>query len=441
MTAFQIYSCLARLAIWGALVPAQLLSIALGRSSWDELRQRLGRNSAPPRVRGRRLMIHAVSAGEVVAAGGIVAELSSRVPDLEVVATVGNRDGARMAESLKPRGFKPSHVCFLPWDQPAVMRSWLGRWQPDLVVVVETEIWPGLFRSCRELDIPLCVASGRIYRSDVARYRLAKRFFKAVLESANWIGVQSKEEESRFLQIGAPAERVEVVGNAKFSVLATRPGRDSFRFDGVGGGRMVVAACTHGPEEKYLLRALRTLRPAFPLLRLILAPRRINRARSIEREVSRFGFAATRSSRLESAQGWDVLILDEFGALGGAYRAADVAVIGGSFVRRGGHNPLEAAAQGCAIIVGPHTEHVRDFVDPLRSAAALIQLQSEHQLADALGRLLADDTARGRMAAQARSFLDAGQNTADVYASILSRHFRPVGFGVEGRRAISGLRR
>lgn len=364
--ALSLYNFIFSGIVWTILVPWQFLQILLGKSYRADLAQRLGRSNVPRSVNGKRLLIlHAVSVGEVLTAEAILEPLLQDGFQLEIIITTGNHDGKKTAEQLKLRHPSVKQVLLLPWDSAGMLRPWFRRLQPHLVAVIETEIWPNLFSVCKELGIPLCIVNGRIYPKDLRACRLIKWFFRPVLSCADWIGVQSWQERRRFLQTGARPEQIEVVGNAKLDrrlPSAEVPPAWHQRLGKIG--LLLVAGSTHPPEEKWLLRAAVSIRSTLPALRLIIAPRNIRRAFSVERLARHLGFRTARWSCPECADdNWDVLLLDQFGWLSGVYAYATLAVIGGSFVARGGHNFLEAASENCAILIGPHVENFQDLVE------------------------------------------------------------------------------
>jgi len=421
---FLLYRLLVGLAVWLALAPAELVAITLGRSSFPRLGQRLGRTRQHPEGRRPgRVVVHAVSAGEVAAAEALLAHWSR--PRSSVILTTSTSDGLVVADRVRSRHAEIEDVLLLPWDRPGAMRRWLRDLGPEIVVVVETEIWPGLFAACRELSLPLAVVNGRIYPRDLRRYRLLPRFFRNVLSAASWIGTQDETERRRFIDIGAPADRVEAVGQLKYDAIANDGFGQSRQVATLaaalkGTDRLVVAASTHRPEEALLLDALEDLRSASAAdLRLVLAPRDPRRARGLRRLTRTRGFRPVLASELgkdPSLASWDVLILDRMGDLGTVLERADVVVLGGTFVPVGGHNPIEAAARGRAIVTGPHTFHFAAVIAELARNQALTSLDSGRQLSSCLAELLEDGARRHRLGRRARAVVEARRGTAVLYA-------------------------
>jgi len=416
---WHLYDLGIAVVTWAILVPAGLASVALGRAAPGELGERLGRLHLPQR-RGPRLVVHAVSVGEVSAAGALVAALATERPGWTFLLTTGNRQGRRAAGDLRERSAVIEGVAALPWDRRRAMRRWLGRISPVGVVVVETEIWPNLFRACSDLDIPLAIVNGRLVPRDVARYRLARRFFTAVLAVPRWIGAQSEREREAFVAIGAHRERIGVTGNLKLDAVSSGPPLPMAWRDRLAGPvrpRLLVAGSTHHPEERLLLRAFTELRRDHPGLRLVLAPRRPRRAARVRRLTASSALVSATWSRPEEApEGWDVLVVDEIGPLRALFALAEIAFVGGSLADRGGHNPLEPAALGKPIVMGPSSGNFREIVDGLRRSGGLCSLSTTADPGEALrctlARLLDDAEERNALGERAAAFCDLGRGVA-----------------------------
>jgi 3-deoxy-D-manno-octulosonic-acid transferase len=432
---FLLYRLLVGMVVWLVLVPTELVAMALGLSSLPRLLQRLGRLGRSREEglrRPERLVLHAVSAGEMAAAEALLAHWSR--PRSSVILTTCNRDGLAVAERIRDRRAEIEEVLFLPWDRPGAMRRWLRVLSPEVVVIVETEIWPGLFAACRELCLPLAVINGRIYPRDLKRYRMLPGFFRSVLSAATWIGTQDETERQRFIAIGAPADRVEVIGQLKYDGIAPLgpdgpDGPDELVRDcGVAArltalkstDRLLVGASTHRPEEALLLETLADLRSAGEVdLKLVLAPRNPRRARRLRRLTRARGLRHVLSSELwedSVLAGWDVLILDRMGDLGAALDRADVVVIGGTFASVGSHNPLEAAVRSRAIVIGPHIFHFRAVIEDLAREGAISRLDSGRQLSSCLAELLGDAARRHELGRRARAVVEAGRGSAALYS-------------------------
>jgi 3-deoxy-D-manno-octulosonic-acid transferase len=417
------YSLLTQLVTWLVLVPWTLARRALGRTTASELSERLGRlpTLPAPAEQTKRILIHAVSVGEMAAAEALVGSLARFLPDLEIILTAGNRHGREAARRVASRHSQVLSVSYLPWDRRGALRRWLDLARPDLVAIVETEIWPNLFFACRELGVHLCVVNGRIYPADLSRYRLATRFFRPVLACVDWFGVQSPKDKERFVAIGADPGKIDIEPNLKYEVTGEHtpvvglfpPNR-----------RVLLAGSTHAPEEKWLLQAFAGLRRTFPELLLALAPRHPRRAAGIAGLARRHGLSVALSSGGPAPDNCDALVVDQMGLLPSLYARAEVVFVGGSLARRGGHNPLEPAAAARCVVMGPHYEHFVDIVEDLRAAGALLLVTDPGSLESTLRHALKDEIFRTDIGQRAQATLRSRAGCSDRYAQKLASMLR-----------------
>ena len=181
------------------MVPVEMIRIVIGRSRMSDLRARLWGATPSRRTTGARVVIHAVSAGEMAAARALVSALAVERPDVSVILTTGTRAGLLVADACRSSHPQIEQSTWLPWDRLRSTRRWLKRIAPGAVVVIETEIWPNLHRACRLEGVPILIASGRLYPRDVARYSAAAWFFRDVLASVCSVGVQDAHEGNKLL--------------------------------------------------------------------------------------------------------------------------------------------------------------------------------------------------------------------------------------------------
>lgn len=398
-----VYGTVAGAAVWSGAVPAMLARAAMGRLVPGEWRERLGR-AAPPAGSPRPILIHGVSAGEVTAARALVDALVRRNPGVRIVLTTGTRDGRTLADRCRADVPQVAAVQFLPWDRPRAMRRWLTHLNPAAVAVIETELWPGLFSACRTLAIPLFVVSARLYPRDVRRYQWLGRWWSDVMAMPTRVLAQDAAEAEAFVAIGTPCERVEVGGNLKFDAARQADGRRA------GETLAVVAGSTHPPEDAWILGAVARLqRNGLPCI-VTLAPRDVRRAASIRRQARVLGVT-------------NVTVLDRMGQLQDAYGAAHVAICGGTFTPKGGHNFIEPAAAGCAIVAGPHVAHVRGLADQLEAAGGVVRLPATADpaatIADALIHLHRDRRRLEDLSARARAWCAGRRGAADRAAGLI----------------------
>lgn len=363
-------------------------------SQRGRLRQRLG--LVPECPAAGCLWIHAVSVGEVQAAVPLVRELRRRIPDLDIVLTTVTATGAQRAKTVF--GADLQH-CYLPYDLPGCVRRFLDRVRPRAVVVLETEIWPVLYRELGRRGIALAIVSARISQRSLRRYRRVASFIREALSGEIVIGAQSEADAGRFAAIGAPPGRVRVTGNVKFdlqippSVIAA--GRELRR--ACAAGRPVwIAGSTHEGEESAAIAAHVTVRERHPSALLLLVPRHPQRFDEVRALLRRSGLAhGERSGGRVPSAGHAVFLVDTIGELQMFYAASDVAFVGGSLVPVGGHSLLEPAMLGLPLISGPHTHNAPDVTDLLAQAGALATVRDDGELAQRVIECL-DDPAGAR---------------------------------------------
>lgn len=370
----------------------------------------------PPQARlsGHTLWIHACSVGEVEAAAPVIALIRRDRPDLSLIVSTVTETGQERAQKLFPF----AQVRYLPYDFLFAVRRHLDA-AGDLAgcVILETELWPNFIGELTRRGIPVAVANGRISDRAWPRYRLAAPFLRSTLKALAMVAARTEADAARFRVLGA--RRVEAAGNVKFDRPAAGPLVDPPR------GRFLVFGSTHPGEEAIALRIFSSLKTRFPDLRLIIAPRHTERGASVAAETG----GARRST------GWKdepVLILDTHGELGSVYALADVAVIGGSFVPVGGHNPLEAAVHGVPVLWGPHVANFRD-------ACGLLEGMGGRTVADEF-ELLAVLASWLENTSVCEAFGQAGRATVLANRGAAERQWRLVGEAIGVLEAESVVR-
>jgi 3-deoxy-D-manno-octulosonic-acid transferase len=385
------------------------------RSYWRNFGERFGLGAALQRP---SIWIHAVSVGEVQAAAALVLALRERYPQTPVLVTTFTPTGAARAAALF-RG--AAEVRFLPFDLPGSVRRFLDRARPRLAVIIETELWPNLYRQCRLRRVPLVIASARMSRRSIERYRRLGALFREAVAGAVVIAAQAEGDAERFRALGAPAERTHVTGNLKFDF--TPPGdiheRGSALREQYAPGRAVwVAGSTHGgAEEEAVLEAQRHVRARHPGTLLVLAPRHPNRFDEVAAWLARQGIAFVRRSQSSAAgpagDRPDVLLLDTLGELLYFYAAADLAFVGGSLAPVGGHNLLEPAALELPILTGPNHSNGEDVARLLLECGGAQLVRNGPELGSRVDQLLADRALREEMGHRARAAVDRNRGALE----------------------------
>jgi 3-deoxy-D-manno-octulosonic-acid transferase len=380
------------------------------------------------------IWIHAVSVGEVLAISGLVAELTKRFSQYRVVVSTTTDTGQKLARSR----FGAENVFYFPLDFAFAIKPYLRRLQPELVVIAETEFWPNFLRLTHASGARIAIVNARISDRSRPGYRRFRSLLIGVLRQVDLFLAQTKEDANRLEEIGAPADRVRVTGNLKFDVPAPAapPIVASLRaaFQKAATGPVIVCGSTVEGEEPILLQAFMNIMASHARAVMIVAPRHPERFAEVAELLEKLGIRFWRRSL------WSghpivggVLLLDRIGELAALYSLADVAFVGGSLVPRGGHNIIEPALQGVAIVVGAHTENFRDIVSLFQSRDA-IRAVDPASLPLAFMELIsnpAERVALGRRAAETlQAQMGATQRTMQALEQLLASAGDGVGTGL-----------
>jgi 3-deoxy-D-manno-octulosonic-acid transferase len=322
----------------------------------------------------------------VKAAVALVRQIQEQVPDVPLLLSTTTPAGRETAERLLGEEIP---VIYYPLDFYLCVKRALRFFQPQLFIGIETELWPNFIYYADRLGARLVLVNGRLSERSFKNYLKLSWLFSPLLKLFRLFLVRQEEDAARFRKLGAPADRVQVLGNIKFDGLAEQASpalenRVRSRLALPEGSRVLVAGSTRGQEEEMLAAVYERLRPAFPDLRLILAPRHLNRVAGIETLLKRRGLAYDLYSRaLSSREGAraPVILVDRMGDLFALYSAASLVFCGASLVPKGGQNILEAAAWGKPVFYGPHMEDFRDARQLLEAAGAGVPVRDPDELA------------------------------------------------------------
>ena len=379
-----------------------------------------------PQLPSGGVWLHGSSLGEAGALSVLAEELHSRRPDLPLLLTAFTPAGSA---AIQVRLRESQSHCFLPLDLGVVNRRFLRAARPGLGVILETEIWPGLYAACRAAGVPLVLASARLSQRSYSRYRRVRPLTSAALRAVRLVGAQSSEDARRFRSIGPDNLDVRVSGNLKFHY---RPeagvlDRGAEIRSAIGTERPVwIAASTHDPEEQVALLAHRRLLAEREDALLIVAPRHRERFAPVRALLKRSGLKiGFRSSDGLPPAGAEAFLLDSLGELNDFYACADVAFVGGSIARVGGHNLLEPAALGLPVLAGPHLFQTPDTARLLNGAGALFSVRDERELAGRLARLLANEIALRSAGEAARGCLAAGEGVVEETVGLIEPFLPP----------------
>jgi 3-deoxy-D-manno-octulosonic-acid transferase len=372
-----------------------------GKEHEARVGERRGEPSAP-RLPGPLIWIHGASVGEFVAVMPLIERIRAR--GFNVLATTGTVTSAALAEKRLPPGAVHQ---FIPIDLPAFVTRFLDYWRPDLALFVESDLWPNLIVSAAEREVPIILVNGRMSERSFRRWRHFPRTIEALLTRFDLCLVRTTDDAERFGVLGAP--RITTTGNLKLDApaLPFDPAKLTILASATQGRAIVAAASTHPGEESEIIDAHRRLRINFPDLLTIIAPRHPQRGPAIAELAVAARLRCTLRSRGElPGRDDDIYLFDTLGELGLAYQLAPIVFMGGSLVRHGGQNPIEAVKFGAAILHGPHVTNFTEIYDELDGCGGATFVTDVGTLTVRIAAWIKDAPARDRAAAAARLCVD-----------------------------------
>jgi 3-deoxy-D-manno-octulosonic-acid transferase len=405
------------------LLPVILFKLATVPKYRGGLTQKLGRlrKGVMRVIRGTRpIWVHAVSVGEVMAAHPLVRELKKKYPDRKLILSTVTVTGYYTARRRVPEA---DAVFFFPFDFPWIVRRVIHGINPVVVLVAETELWPNFFRELKKAGIPSALINGRISLNSHKNYVKFKRFFRQVFSNVDLFCMQSEEDAGRIRDIGADPAKVIVTGNLKFDqkIPVNQPAPVAIS----AGKKVITAGSTHRGEEEALLDVFTQLRAKYPELLLIIAPRHPERFDEVEGLVNKAGYECLRRTQRKGPIK-DVLLLDTIGELRAFYALCDIAFVGGSLVKVGGHNLLEPAAMKKPVIFSRYMFNFKEISEALMSVGGGVMVKDKGELYRQLDRLLADKELATRMGERAFRVIEmnsgAAKRTLDAVGGFLGAH-------------------
>ncbi len=379
------------------------------------------------------LWVHTVSVGEVLTALPFIEALRGRFPECDVGVSVSTFTGFDLARERL--GATP--VFYFPLDVPFVVERFLRRLRPAAVILLELEVWPSFLLCARRRGVPVLVANGRITERSARRYRFGRGLTRRCFNLITSFGAQNEAYRERFLSLGVEPAKVEVLGNLKHdrgpSPAAARGAEMRARLGWPLEKTLVLTGgSTHAGEEKALCALHAALRPAEPQLRLVLAPRHVERLSA--EEIARWGSSepvvrwsearGAIAARAVDPPGPGTLLVDTLGELEMFYAMADIVFVGGSLIPHGGHNLFEAARLQKAIITGPHYQNFQEEGDLLVAGRGAVLVAGEYELAAAVERLAKSPAEREDLAGNALAVTRRLGGATDRHLEWVERHLR-----------------
>jgi 3-deoxy-D-manno-octulosonic-acid transferase len=378
-------------------------------------------DSIPKANSHKRLWIHAVSVGEVIAAATFIKRLKDKYKNVEIILSTITDTGQKVSNETLGSVTK---IIYLPFDIPFCIKGAIKNIKPDLFILVETELWPNIIRLLHKNNIPLLILNGRISNKSFRNYKKIKFFIKDVLDRIDLFCMQSDSYSFRIQTLGANPTKIITLGNIKFDKeydLEPLKWTEGLKQkDDI----IIVGGSTHSPEEDLILDTYVKLKRVYPELKLIIAPRHPERFKDVEELIKKRGIDYIKRSNISHDKGLStpVILLNVIGELAKVYSICDIAIMGGSFIPHGGQNPFEPAYWGKAVVCGPHMENFPMIEDFYKNSAAIET--TKERLYDELKGLLDNPERRLSIGQSAQELFrknkGATERAIEIISSILS---------------------
>ena len=354
------------------------------------------------------IWLHAVSVGETIAAAPLVKSLQATYPAYDLMITTMTPTGSDRVRALF--GDSVEH-CYAPYDLPGAVARFLDKLKPEMLIIMETELWPNTIAACHKRNIPIVLANARLSEKSFQAYKRVRPITQLMLKQLTLVAAQHSDDAQRFVSLGLPKEMISVTGNLKFDLhlddqikQKALVLRRQWQLD--DNRPIILAASTHIGEDEQILDAFGLIKRRLSKVLLVLVPRHPERFQSVASLCRRAGFSVSRRSNQQLISSTDVVLGDTMGELMTFYGAADIAFVGGSLVPTGGHNIIEPAIWGLPVVCGPHMFNFADASKLMIEGGGLLQCEDAKQLAETWLTLLGNQDYR-------ISTGKAAQNVAD----------------------------
>ena len=361
------------------------------------------------------ILIHAASVGEFNAASPLIRALLKTYPELPLTVTSLTPTGSeRVKRELGDRVFHS----YIPLDLPGAVSRFLSRLRPQLIIVMETEIWPNLYLHAQRRNIPLIMANARLSERSVNRFEHLSGFVNKTLQTVTWVGAQSAGDAERLVRCGTNPQRTDMTGNLKFDLTVAASLHEkstALRARWNNQRPVLVAGSTHEADENIVIPAFVELLKSLPDALLILVPRHPERFTRTLQQAKAAGLRTELRSQGEScSEAAQCFVIDSIGELMTYYACGDVAFVGGSMGEQGGHNALEPAALGKPVLLGPNMDNAREIASQLLQCKAALRVNDQQDFCQTAEKILVDGTLRDSMGQAGRALVEKNRGALDL---------------------------
>ena len=400
----QVLYNLAAILVVILIIPVFMIRSIRERGFVERIRQSFGffpKGALDPVAKKNCIWVHAASVGEIVATSPLIKEFRREFPKSPILVSVVTTSGYEMANRIIKDA---DSIIYFPLDLPFISAHVFKKIFPRVFLNVETELWPNFLKAARENHVPVMMVNGRISEKSVKRYKYMFSILRDMIGTVKLFAMASPVDAGYIKELGAPEELITVTGNTKFDQTytdVTNEQREKILADmGLTDAEEIfLAGSTHRGEENFVLKAFKAIRENHPKARLVIAPRELLRTREVVALCKAAGFTVGTRTELQKRPpaNEDIIILDTIGELGQVYSVGNVIYVGGSLVAHGGHNILEPAAHGKAIIVGHHMENFKDLHALFKNRNACITVNDDKALAAQAKKLFDEPEERRRL--------------------------------------------
>lgn len=357
-----------------------------------------------------RIWVHAVSVGEVVAATAIIDRMLQKYPKDKIIVSVMTPTGKSRLRKIYQQESRVNS-CFIPYDIGFFIKSFIKKFKPEILIIMETEIWPSMLSVTRNANIPIILANARMSAKSCRKYARFRSLSNFALSNITLIAAQYPYDAKRFaFLLGGNKKNIVTLGSVKYDLVPNpeEKGKENIP--------TFIASCTHIGEEEHIFEAYKRLKQDFKDLRLIVAPRHIHRCNELSKVLQEYIPEITFGYYSEQGIGnVDVVFVDEIGVLDACYKNSNMVFIGGSLVDRGSQSPLEAASLGKSIFIGPSTYNFKAIVQDLAKSGGLITVYDANSIVKEVTKMLLDPKLMAERGIAAANHVAANQGSSDLH--------------------------
>lgn len=335
----------------------------------------------------KRIVFYGISVGEIQALEGLIKKTKETFSDVKIVIMTGTPTGQELAK--KKFSEIAEYITYFPFDFPQCVNSMIKKIKPSAFLVMETELWPNYTYALHKNKIPFYVINARISDRTFNSYKKLKFIFKPILERFTNVFPQSQQDYDKFIALGAKENTTKIMGNLKFDIK--KPDISNLNFERGENSKIILAGSTHSGEDEIALGAFVNLKKEFSNLKLMIASRHPERNEKVFELMQKTGFSCGKRSNNDNFKEKDIILIDTMGELGKLYSVCDIAFLGGSFNKTGGHNPLEATIWEKPVISGACIHNFKDIYAILTNNGAAKIVKTQQELEYAFASLLQED--------------------------------------------------